>query len=95
MAPAVVSGLNRMPQQVLQCDPVGTMPFELAPVGTSVWSDRHANSVLDEITQHTLNRSHPIKNIEDHPDNVLDLLVWVQCEDPRGQLYIAAGRLIV
>jgi hypothetical protein len=46
MAPAVISRVKWMPQQVLRCDSVGTIRFERAPVGTRVWSDPHANSVL-------------------------------------------------
>ena len=94
MAPAVITRVNRMAQQVLQCDPVGTMPFELAPVGTGVWPDRHANSVIDQITQHALVRPQPIEEIEDQTDDILDLLVCVQCENSSGQLHIAAGRVI-
>jgi hypothetical protein len=95
MTPAVIASVNRMTQQILQSNSVGTVPFELVPVRTGVRPDRHANSMLDQITQHTVNRPQPIEEIEDQPDDVLDLLVCIQCEDPSGQLHVAAGRVIV
>jgi hypothetical protein len=95
MTPTVITGVDRTTQQVLQRDPVGAVPFELAPVGTRVRSDRHANTVVDQIAQHAVDRPQPIEEIEDHPDDTLGLLVRVQREDSRRQLHVAGGGVIV
>jgi len=95
MTPTVITSVNRTTQQVLQCDPVGTVPFELAPVGTRVRPDRHANPVLDQITQDALDGPHPIEYIEYHMDDTLDLLVRVQRKYSRWQLHVPGGRVVI
>jgi hypothetical protein len=68
MTPAVVTGVKRMVQQILQGDTVGTMPFELAAVGTCVRPDRHTNAVLDQVTQQAMNRPEALELVEDQSD---------------------------
>ena len=94
MTPAVIAGIDRMTQKVLQGDTVGAMPFELASVRTCMGPDRHADAVPDQVTQHALDRPEPIEEIEDQTDHALDLLVGIEREGSREQLHVAAGGMI-
>ena len=94
MAVAVVAGIDRMMQQILERLPVGAAPFQLAPIGPGVGPDRQADPVMDQVAQQPVQGPLAIELVEDQAHHLLNLLVGVQRQAARRLADIADRRVV-
>ena len=85
----VYTGVDRIAEQIVQRRPVGAVPFKLALAGAAGGAHRHADVVLDQITQHFADGAKPLEKREHLADRCLCLLIGIKCHLAGGASHVA------
>lgn len=92
---AIGPGVDRVMKQVLERLPVRPTPFEMVALPASMDAHRHANLMMNKITEQSVKRPLTLELIEDQPDGRLDLLVGIELESSRWASDVANRRQAV